>query len=281
MIFIRNGKKAIPIPIGNCYNGDSRIHAQERTIKSVIPLHFHDFIELELVTDGFAYHQVNGKEIPYEKGFLIISRYSDYHYIKPIERIKLLNVSFEPNVIDERIMRELESNPALLCTNLNDEDYSDIEHFINIIIKETASEHTEIKYISRIIECIILKLLGLVSVGEPSPKIFPIQEALSYLRAHFAEDPSAELIAKMLNYHPKYFCSVFKREMGVTYSKYLTKLKIKYSKTLLTITDFSLDYICINSGFGSMVQFRKAFRDYCGVTPLQYRNNSKIGHIKN
>lgn len=53
---------------------------------------------------------------------------------------------------------------------------------------------------------------------------------------------------------------MFRKYTGKTYSEYLTELKLDYSKKLLLTTDLSITDICFSSGFSSVSNFLKAFK---------------------
>ena len=59
-------------------------------------------------------------------------------------------------------------------------------------------------------------------------------------------------------------------ETGVGYSEYLNKRKLKYAKQLLKTSSLSVTEICYASGFTSLSNFIRVFKEKTGETPSQY-----------
>ncbi len=268
-------KQVRPVLMRNRRQEKFRVCADERFIDYEVELHWHDYIEIELVIDGGGYQIFNGKQTPFEHGVISVFRQSDYHYFLPKDSVRILNISFNPTIISETLLRRLEAAPSRICTKLSEADYIATETLMRLVIAEYEKGSIDTVYVAALIDCIFIKLLGLEMFQTPSAHTLPIQQAIFYLRSHFTEDPTLESLAKMLHYHPKHFCSLFRKEVGLTYSEYLTKLKVTYAKTLLHITDLGMEHVCSSCGFGSMVNFRRVFKESTGQTPLKYRKNIK------
>ena len=66
-----------------------------------------------------------------------------------------------------------------------------------------------------------------------------IQKCISYINEHYNEDINLETVANIVHLNPSYFSSIFKKEVGVSFSNYLNKIRIEQSKLLLKNTDSS------------------------------------------
>lgn len=264
-----------PILIRNLKQEEQKISAEERIINYEVKLHWHDYVELELVTNGSGHHIFNGEQVPFEKGTVVLSHHSDYHYLMPNDEVKTFNVSFSQSVLSEKISQKLDSLTHGFCFTLDSETYSTIFDLMKILVKEEEVGNENLVYMVNLIECVIIKVFEKIDQTIDEKPLTTIQQIISYLHSHFTEDPSLEEVAKMFHYHPKHFCTVFHRETEVKYSEYLSRLKVNYAKTLLSTTNFDVEYICTVSGFGSMVNFRRVFKELCGVTPLKYRMNKR------
>ncbi len=273
---MKNAQK-LPMLKPNINLYKKRISAEERLVDYEVEFHWHNYVEIELIISGSAYHLFNGEEIPLQKGVLTFSRDSDYHYIKPYEDITLLNLSFSKDMLSKSSINRLEQMTSGICTMLDEETFETVEILIRFIIKECKKDvpPPDNTYISHLLECVFAKLITQKNATLPSHMSYPIQQAISYLNSHFTENPSMEQVAKLVHYHPKHFCTVFHRETEVTYTEYLANLKVDYAKSLLITTALGLDHICANCGFGSMVTFRRVFKQHCGMTPLKYREKAK------
>ena len=100
-----------------------------------------------------------------------------------------------------------------------------------------------------------------------------IQKSISYINEHYNEDINLETIANIVHLNPSYFSSIFKKEVGVSFSNYLNKIRIEQSKLLLKNTDSSIVEIALEVGFEDQSYFSKVFKNLTKMTPKQYRQN--------
>ena len=103
-----------------------------------------------------------------------------------------------------------------------------------------------------------------------------IENILVYLENHYADDISLYELAEH-----KYFVSVghlsrtFKNKTGLTFSKYLTEVRLKKAKEFLGNTDFDITDIATFTGYNDASYFTQIFRKSCGMTPSEYRSQER------
>lgn len=69
-----------------------------------------------------------------------------------------------------------------------------------------------------------------------------------------------------------YLSHLFRREMGVTFSDYLTKVRVSRAKELL-MEGRSVEDVSECVGYRDGNYFIKIFKKYVGVTPSKYRKS--------
>lgn len=79
-------------------------------------------------------------------------------------------------------------------------------------------------------------------------------------------------LAGRLGVSPNHLMRLFKRYEGCTLGQYLAKLRIEKAKRLLWESDMNILQVALGCGFESLSNFYKRFREYTGVTPMQYRS---------
>ena len=82
------------------------------------------------------------------------------------------------------------------------------------------------------------------------------------------EDGGEIIIA--YGFNPSYFSELFRHATGESFSARLSKLKIRYAKTLLS-QGFSVTDSCYRSGFGSTNNFLYTFKKLEGISPSEYK----------
>lgn len=98
-----------------------------------------------------------------------------------------------------------------------------------------------------------------------------LHQVIQYIEAHYHEKISLQEISDKTHFASSYFCKRFKRETGITFSKFLICVRIEKSKLLLKNTAYSLAKISSMVGFEEQSYFTKVFRDTTGISPGKYR----------
>ena len=97
-----------------------------------------------------------------------------------------------------------------------------------------------------------------------------VENSISFITEHFAENITIEDIANELNCSTSYLSRVFKKQTGKTPYTYLTEYRLFQAERFLrsgtSITDAAL-----MSGFCNSSVFIKAFKKSFGITPHKYK----------
>lgn len=84
-------------------------------------------------------------------------------------------------------------------------------------------------------------------------------------------DISLDSVSEMLGMNASYFSSLFKKSFGVNFVDYLTELRMKAAKELLTDPLRSTAEVAAMVGYESPNYFARAFKKKTGMTPTEYR----------
>jgi AraC-like DNA-binding protein len=98
-----------------------------------------------------------------------------------------------------------------------------------------------------------------------------LAQALAYMREHLTERLPLREVAKRADLSPFYFCKLFHRTLGMTFTEYLARLRLERAKDLLLNPTMPISETAMASGFGSIPHFNRAFKRYTGTTPTAYR----------
>ncbi len=133
---------------------------------------------------------------------------------------------------------------------------------------DRATSKTELLLIARIATD---KTISLV----PSSSAYReriMQEAIAYIRAHFAEHITRDQLASILKCSPTHFSRLFSKTTGCTYKDYLLQCKLEKAKELLRQSHLQVAEVARAIGYTDPFQFSKIFRKRVGVSPRQYRD---------
>lgn len=239
------------------------------------PLHWHEFIEVELVLDGEGCQTRNGKDENLSAGSLTVLLPTDFHCVTPGKDLHLITLSIDDRLLSEEILAALMGEGDLFFT-LSPEHTAEIAALLGLMNSESTAGVSNKRYLKHLIFCLFLKILQFTpKKATTSAKLSaPLQSALIFLKMHFRENPSLADAAKIAHYTPSHFSAEFHREMGVTYSAYLNELKLSFAKELLLTTDAKITEVCFESGFTSHSNFLRLFKEDTGLSPKEYRTKA-------
>lgn len=96
-----------------------------------------------------------------------------------------------------------------------------------------------------------------------------VQLAASYVQHFYYRNISLEKCAKSIGVNASYLSRIFHQESKVTFSKYLSQVRIQMAKTKI-LQGCPLKQVASECGFKNYNYFFKVFKDVEGVTPLGY-----------
>ncbi len=98
------------------------------------------------------------------------------------------------------------------------------------------------------------------------------KEIVREVNLRYTENLSFTQLCEDHNMNPSYVSQIFKKELGTSFTQYLTDLRINYAKKLLTTTGDTIFEISSEVGYEQDYYFSKRFKIETGLTPRQYRN---------
>lgn len=107
--------------------------------------------------------------------------------------------------------------------------------------------------------------------GLPDGMSPAVTAAIRYIHAHFSEQITLGQAADAAGLTQNYFSSVFKHEVGVGFSTYLTECRIGYVCRRLVESGDMVKQIAADAGFMDYQHFCRTFRRRMGVSPAAYR----------
>lgn len=96
-------------------------------------------------------------------------------------------------------------------------------------------------------------------------------KAQKYIKEHYAEPITLDILAHHLQLNKSYLCTIFKKATKDSFCTFTNKVRIEESKKLLRHTTQSMTDIALAVGFSSSSYFNTTFKKIEGKTPLEYR----------
>lgn len=98
-----------------------------------------------------------------------------------------------------------------------------------------------------------------------------IVKATDYIKAHYKENLTLEVMAKQIHMNPFYFSSYFKKQTGRNFKDFLNAVRLNHALELLVGTDLRSYEIAEEVGFKDYRYFTELFSRAYGRTPTAYR----------
>jgi YesN/AraC family two-component response regulator len=98
-----------------------------------------------------------------------------------------------------------------------------------------------------------------------------IIQAIRHVKGHYMKKMAQSEVASAVGLSPQYFSNLFKLEMHITFSDYVTKVRIEEAKRKLLETSTSVGDIAFECGFEDQSYFTKVFTKVVGIVPSRYR----------
>lgn len=104
-----------------------------------------------------------------------------------------------------------------------------------------------------------------------------ITKAKDFIREHHTEDLSLLQVAQVAHANHFHFCRVFKRSTGLSFTNFLSRVRIEKSKNLLNNPQLRVSEIAYEVGFQSLTHFNRVFQKLLGQSPTEYRLKVQSG----
>lgn len=149
--------------------------------------------------------------------------------------------------------------------------HSDIYYSIEALMKEKGT--MDIRLVKAFFSIILGRIFEQLTLVEntKADQVYNPQKILTYIAQNFTQPISLESISKELGISKYTISRIFSQKIGTSFSSYVNSLRIGLAQQLLNQQDMSVTELSYECGFESPRTFNRAFNDFCGVTPSEYK----------
>jgi AraC-like DNA-binding protein len=105
--------------------------------------------------------------------------------------------------------------------------------------------------------------------GEPPV----IARAKQFILDHLTEQLSLGQVSKAVNTSIFYFCKIFRKVTGITFTEFVSRARTEKAKGLLLNPNLRVSEIAFEVGFQSLTHFNRTFKTVVGQSPTEYRSH--------
>jgi AraC-like DNA-binding protein/ligand-binding sensor protein len=114
-----------------------------------------------------------------------------------------------------------------------------------------------------------------VQTANAEPPI--ITKAKEFIREHHTEELSLGQVAAAVHTSIFYFCKLFRKVTGTTFTEFVSRTRVEKAKNLLLNPNLRISEIAYEVGFQSLTHFNRVFKNVVGESPTNYRERLPAG----
>ncbi|MBB6634561.1 helix-turn-helix domain-containing protein [Cohnella thailandensis] len=256
-----------------------------------IPLHWHDHLEWMLVRRGAFRVRIGSHSEELGEGDMLFVNAGEIHAAFPLgDDTELIAIVFNDALLRNSALDRTER--AFVMPILNREitvpSVIKASHPLANAIGECL-ERIDVAYREKrkgyelFIKSDLLRSIAyLLSASEDEPPVdraaggeSSIEKFLRHVSSRFREPITIEEASAFCNLSPNYFCALFKKTTGKTFTEYLNMLRVHEAEQLLRTGQTTVSEAARISGFSNLTYFGRVFKQFKGVRPSEI-----LGHAK-
>ncbi len=259
-----------------------------------IPWHWHEEVEVVVVSSGAMNMSLNGMNFTLKKGEGAFINSNVLHSMQIIgdEGCILNTFVFHPSLISgaaESVFLQRYVRPLLVCDTLPCVPfYCEIEWQRQAVhcIQEAYEYYKEEEFgyelivrekLSHMWYLIVKNMVSILKQQNQNVNhnIVRIKAMLDFLHHHYEKPLDLQQIAAVVNISERECLRCFQKNIGITPIQYLLKYRISLAARLLEDTDIPITEICTRVGFDNPSYFSKIFKRFMHFTPSDHRKRQK------
>lgn len=240
-----------------------------------IPLHHHDYYEIEIVASGELCHECNGKRMTLSEGDAYILSPDDVHAVTASGGAEVYNLCIYTEQCNKAVARLLLEEGYPRFGRLTDDEMVEISALHDALREELQSSKkyrsTRIPALTMLFASSLLEKTAVEESLKSSRTYSTVAKAMTFIEEHLSEPITLEDVALVSGYSRTYFCRLFREIVGINFKDYLARERINLACDLLTNEKSSITEIVYAVGFNSFSSFWRTFKKYKGISPCQFR----------
>ncbi|MCQ2397446.1 MAG: AraC family transcriptional regulator [Lentisphaeria bacterium] len=254
-------------------------------------LHAHDFYELVVITSGRAGYTYFDHEYEIHTGDAFIVPPGCGHCYHDQRGLELLNFLWYPDAlpVDFQKMKDLRSFRAFFELEpdsrnnfsfehhllLNSEQIAEVEKIHRRMTheQEGALEGGQLCLTFMLYELLIKlgRYYGEMGCESEPNELIRMERVAEHVEENFMRHIPRSEAAKIFSRSERIFADAFTRIFGMSFSDYLTQIRLRHAQQMLRETPKRITDIALECGFCDSNYFCAVFRRKYGITPRQYR----------
>ena len=154
------------------------------------------------------------------------------------------------------------------------DEFSYAQEAIRLGVRYYVLKPVKVEEITEVLQNVYLELNGMAEVGEEdaAERVHPvIFQVIQYIEKEYASPVTTQSLAERFGLNSSYLSTLFKQNMGMNLSVYLTKTRMKKAVELLKTGQYRISDIAEMVGYKTSAYFAEQFKKEYGCNPKDYR----------
>lgn len=248
--------------------------------------HIHQELEIMLITEGYLYYHINGKDIKVSKNQVIYVNSNQMHasHLKESSYCKFIILLIHPTLFSSNAFIYTKyARPIIENQNLDYFLFSSSNDLYNLFhtmledqrLKSKGYQLSLIGDSYHILQQIYIHsdIDSFDSSNQKSEDITSLNQMTTFIYHSYADKISLNDIAQIGNVSISKCSRIFKHYMHHSPIDFLNLHRLEVASNLLRNTNQSILDISLSCGFDQQSYFNRMFKKEYGCTPLKYRKS--------
>jgi AraC family transcriptional regulator, melibiose operon regulatory protein len=266
--------------------------AETHVVEPMPEAHWHDHVELNVVTRGGMTYLINGRQVNLNQGAIYCFWAAVPHQvISAIDETELVCVylpfaEFLSLAVSSDFRNDLLSGHVLTTSSIDEADSLAVKRWAlqwddpTEQLQEILRDEVRLR-VRRIAIEQRRADNGSASLDHEHKRhgtlmadrrvIERVQQMTNYINGEFAKPIQVTDVARVSGLHPTNATATFQKVLGQSIAEYLRKRRLNHALKLLADSDMAIIEVAFESGHGSLSRFYDAFQRQVGCTPKDYR----------
>jgi len=254
------------------------------------PLHFHPELELNLVMNSSGKRIIGDSIMEFENSDLVLIGPNTPHVWKGSnvdKKAHVITIQFHEEFFSQHFFERKLTKPIKDLLGKSKRGIAFSKETIEILkpkilhLSESQDFDSLLKFMSILFELSVAqntKLLASSSFVDSFnfPKSRRIEKVHSFIKENIQKKIYIKEAADMVHMSESAFSHFFKKYTKSSFSDYIIDLRLGHASKLLFETYHSINEICYDCGFNNISNFNRTFKKKMGLTPSDFRDQSKL-----
>lgn len=228
------------------------------------PSHLHQCFEIIIILSGQMNITVDGKKIILTKNEALLIFPNQIHDLASTKSEHILCI-FSPRLVQAYATRLTDKIPE-------DNKFCPDSYLIDALkALDVSSSSAEKKGVLYSFCGQFDKSAKYITKNTDSKKL--LYQIFSFVEDNFSNECSLSKLSTVIGYDYSYLSRYFKKTIGISFNAYVNHYRLSHACYLMENTEQTILQCAYNSGFSSLRNFNRCFKENFEVTPTQYRRN--------